>query len=307
MGRKRTYIRIDAKKSFSYLLCKYTKILPTTAVNIVWPDEDNHKYKILRHKKKLHQEDSSSPHANASMEYLLGNELKDLLKSVKDSNLKKGIEIGIKKSINRMHGYISSSELVEERFRFDNPQDAPQKTHSALNIFIKCIEKGYYPPEEILKFVADKFKVFMSGDNKLDAVFGVNKSSKKAYFKRVKDMNIVIEVDFLRHHFGISTEDAIDAVCESYKEKGIHYGYSTYEDIYYRDGKDELDNSSMEQHKLIYEIEDFDNDDEKKDFLEDILIQYPERVINKLKIKYPLMKPLLSSPIEKLESIDPVN
>ncbi|WP_277058800.1 hypothetical protein [Trichlorobacter lovleyi] len=302
MGRKRNYIKLDTGDISKYSLCKYCKIVPTAAMNIVWPDENDRKNKIIRLKGKEHQEESSSPRITTSNDSLLGNELKNLLNSERNNNLKEGIEIGTKKGIektlDKMLGHISGSELVEERYRFDNSKSVSQKSISAFNIYIKCIENGCYPPEEILSFIANKFNDFMGSDNKLDTVFGVNKSSKKAYFKRIKNMNFVLEIDLIKHNLGISINDAIDSVLQLYKDKGIHFSLETLEDIYYRDGKKEIDNSSMEQHRRICAINIFD-DDEITKHLEEILMKYPERVINKLKAKYAHIKPLLSSLIEK--------
>lgn len=306
MGRKRNYIKIDNIDIHKYSLCKYCKIVPTSAMQIIWPNRNNLKNKIICLKGKKHHEDSSSHCINNQDDCLHDNELKDLLNSIKDDNfgkgiergveigIKKGIEIGIKKSFDKMLGFISGSELVEERYRFDNSKETSQKALSALVIYIKCIDNGCYPPEEILRFIADKFNDFICSDNNLDTVFGVNKSSKKAHMKRIKYIDLVLEIDFIKHNLGISVDDAIESVLELYKDKGIHYAFETLEDIYYRDGKKELDNSSMEQHRRMFAIDDFDTDDEKIKHLEQVLSKYPKRTILKLKDKYAHIKPLLS-------------
>ncbi|HAW58450.1 MAG TPA: hypothetical protein DCX03_05470 [Bacteroidales bacterium] len=271
-------------------------------MKIIWPNENGLEDKIISLNGKKHHEDSSNHCINNQDNCLYDNELKDLLNSVKDNNyekgIEKGIEIGTRESFDKMLGSISSSELVEERYRFDNSKETSQKALSALVIYTKCIDNGCYPPEEILRFIADKFNDFICSDNNLDTVFGVNKNSRKTYMKRIKYIDLVLEIDFIRHNLCINIDDAIESILELYKDKGIHYAFETLEDIYYRDGKKELDNSSMEQHRRIFTTDVFDTDYEKIKHLEQVLAKYPKRTILKLKDKYAHIKPLLSSLIE---------
>ncbi|OGU18601.1 MAG: hypothetical protein A2X85_17330 [Geobacteraceae bacterium GWF2_54_21] len=275
--RKRIYNRINSANSIKYSLWKYIKLVPSSKSipKIIFPDdceEDNSKYRVI-------------PHS-----------VKHTVESLKNKYIKEGIKEGFTK----MTGYIPGIKMTEERFRFDTTNDP----HSALNIFVNCVNKGFYPPEEVLTFLSGRFEKYLKSDDTLDSALKINKREKNNYNNHYRNINIIVEIDTLRFHFGISTGDAISAVEQRYADTDTPLTGTIIKDAYYIKGKQRVEASLMELHRDIDCEQDFD-ENEKKEFLEEILIQYPIAEIERLKGKYPLMKPLLNSPIEKLESATP--
>jgi hypothetical protein len=275
--RKRIYKPINSASSIKYSLWKYIKLVPSSKSipSIIFPDdseEDASKYRVIPYR------------------------VKHTVESLK----KKYIKEGIKEGFTKMTGYIPGIKMTEERFRFDTTKDP----HSAINIFVNCVNKGFYPPEEVLTFLSDRFEKYLKSDDSLDSTLKINKRKKNDYNNHYRNINIIAEIDTLRFHFGISTIDAISAVEQRYADTDTPLTGTIINDAYYIKGKQRVESGLMGLHRDINCEQDFD-ENEKKEFLEEILIQYPIAEIERLKDKYPLLKPLLNSPIEKLESATP--
>lgn len=174
-------------------------------------------------------------------------------------------------------GYISDLQLSEDRHRFDSTKDA----HSALNIFIKCIEKGYYPPIEILTFISSKFKKYFDSDDSIGLTMGLNKLSKKAYKNNYRDIEIVIEIDTLRYLFKVNLEIACDAVARRYEENGNPLGGSYIQEIYNKKGKTKLVNSLMTAHDDIRWMDEW-SEEFKSEKKKEMLNRYPSDVSEEL-------------------------
>lgn len=170
-------------------------------------------------------------------------------------------------------GYICDIGLSEERYRFDSTQDPL----SCLNIFVKCIEMGFYPPAEALKFISSKFKEYMNTDDTLDSVIGLGKRSKNAYKNSRRDLDIVLEIDTLRHYFNITVEEAIDAVARRYEDNAIRLKDTTIGDIYNRDGKKQLKSGLMILHNDIPWMDEI-SEEGRMERLNELLNNYPSDI-----------------------------
>ena len=137
--------------------------------------------------------------------------------------------------------YIANIELAEERYRYDNTQNPI----SALTIFVKCIENRCYPPSDILILLSEKYKEYLESDKSIDEILKLGKNAKRAYSNDIRNMQIVTEIDTLRHYFDISLSHAINAVARRFEEDQIKLSYSSIQDIYDREGKRELRKSLM--------------------------------------------------------------
>lgn len=174
--------------------------------------------------------------------------------------------------------YISSNELSEHLFAFDNQMNA----QTAFAIFVRSIDSGCYPPEQVLAFLKDKIDKYLSNDISLDKAMEVSKSSKRRFNDYIRNVNIVIEIDKLKHYFGISFELAVTAVCRRLEEKGIKFSDTSIIDIYHRKGKIGIDYSLGSLHEYV-NIIDTMSEEYRKEFKLEFLKQYPEDIIELIK------------------------
>jgi len=172
-------------------------------------------------------------------------------------------------------GHIANFELSEERFTFDTDPNP----HSALAVFVKCVEFGYYPPPEILHYISDRFKLYMQNDISLDDSMRVTKNKKNYYYNRHRNIYLIIEIDTLRHYFNISHDDAVTAVCRRYEVNGVELSGTTITDIYYRNGKKEMDKSLKYLHDDIELLNEMSGEYSENKKLE-LLKQYPQDIID---------------------------
>lgn len=203
-------------------------------------------------------------------------ELPPLFRIIKPQEIEHDIETDEQK-VDNLVGYIASIELSEELFRFET-QQAP---YSALLIFVRCIQKGYYPPENVLTFLSEKFNTYINGDDSLDKAMMLNKRLKKHHKKLVRDIDIVIEIDMLRQYFDIKTPEAIHAVCKRSAEAGLHMSCDSITDIYNRAGKRELDKSMGIKHGDIPWVNEM-SEEYESEWTKRLLDRYPKDVQNLL-------------------------
>lgn len=171
------------------------------------------------------------------------------------------------------NSYIADSELSEERHRFNSTRNA----YSALSIFIKCIDYGYYPPFEVLKFISDGFKEHINDNKPIASVLGLTKSNKNSYEISKRDINIVLEIDSLRHYFKLKKEDAVYAVARRYEEIGVKLKDTSIADKYHRDGKNELDRSLQYSHDDIPLLDEM-SEEYQNEWKMNFLNRYPTDV-----------------------------
>lgn len=165
-------------------------------------------------------------------------------------------------------GYIADIELSEERYRF-NSTTTPNP-HIALNIFVQCVEKGFYPPAEILTYICEKFKEYLNGEKSLVSVTGLNKTKKKKYRKENRDRKIALEIDAVRNLFNVTVQEAIGIVTNRYAMDGIHLSDNTITDINNRDGRRQVNRSLKLIHDDFSWLDDMSPEFKKKwinDFL----------------------------------------
>lgn len=186
-------------------------------------------------------------------------------------------------SLNPAEGQVQivDIKLSEDRYLFNTKEDS----YSALRIFIKCVDKGYYPPSEILKFFRGKFEKYLHSDKSLDSVIGLSKTGKKASRIMRRNIKITTEVDTLIHYFKINMSDAIYAVSRRYEDKAIELSDSTVLDIYNRCGKADLENSLMIIHKDIKWL-DAMSKELRNEKLKKLIKKYPDDVKDYLIKKY---------------------
>ncbi|WP_136515954.1 hypothetical protein [Geomonas edaphica] len=206
---------------------------------------------------------------------------------------------------NEATGHIYKSTLIDERYRFDNTQDP----HSAITIFTECFEKGYYPPDDVVAFLYDKFKKYMNSDESLDKTLRIGKRIKKNYRLFYRNRDIIIDIDTLKFRFGLDHLDAVTAVTRKYADLGCDLSEETIDQIYTKGIKSQRNKSLMYLHSELFQNYYYEEDDDiqiefgtdSSYILLEILLQYPDDVVDDLKNRYPKIKSLLDRPIEKLE------
>ena len=184
-------------------------------------------------------------------------------------------------TIGEIDNPILDSEIAEERFRFGSSLEP----YSAFSVFVKCVENGYYPPSDVLKFISGKFNKYLNCDRTLDEVMDVSKRSKQDYKKSTRNTNIVREISVLNYQFGISTKDAFYAVHKRYESAGDHLTCEAIQDIYYREGKKLLENSIQLDHDDFTNLSELE-DKEIAQWRRNFLSKYPNEVIELLKRIY---------------------
>jgi len=213
-------------------------------------------------------------------------------------------------------GNIYKAELIDERYRFEATEDP----YSAISIFTECYEKGYYPPDDVITFFYNKFKDYMKSDKTLDETLKVGKSAKNNYKRFKRNRDIIIDIDTLQYRFGITKEDAIDAVTRKYEILDIGSAIGSIEKVYSKDIKIQREESLMYLHSELFNDYYYEGEDDggaelelntsTMSYLEDILLQYPVDIIEYLEKKYPNIKTLLKSlknmPVVKLSSDESV-
>lgn len=210
---------------------------------------------------------------------------------------------------NKTTGCIYKASLVDERYRFDATKDP----HSAFNIFIECYENGYYPPDDVVSFLSDKFKEYLNNDESIDKTFKVNKRAKNNYKLFCRNRDIIIDIDTLKYRLNIKLKDAIDAVISKYEELGIELGIDSVTKIYMKEINSQSAEGLMYLHSQLFDNYKDDEEDadiqiefEINDYLMDILDQFPAEVVEYLSNEYKDINSLIQSfnnaPVEKLES-----
>ena len=169
--------------------------------------------------------------------------------------------------------YIADFELSELRYKFDSTQDP----FSALSIFVKCVELGCYPPTEVLLYLNLKLKEYLDSDKSLDAIVGLNSTTKKANKRNARDMKIVSEIDTLRYYFNLQIPDAVDAVTKLFAKNGIHLSSTTIQDIYDRNGKRQINSSLKYMYDDISWVDEM-SEEFRANWKKDYLSQYPSDV-----------------------------
>lgn len=184
------------------------------------------------------------------------------------------------KSLPSDQAYIVDFKLSEDRYKFSTSKNP----NSALNIFVNCVEKGFYPPIDVLNFLSEKFKMFLGGKSSLDSSIGFG---RRSYLVAKRNIEIVTEIDTLIHYFKLDMSDAVEAVAKRYEQNGIKLEDTSFQDIYNRKGKVELENSLMLNYDDMKWL-DAMSEEFRNEKLKELFDTYPEDVKAYIKRKYNL-------------------
>lgn len=183
-------------------------------------------------------------------------------------------------SLPKDQAYLMDFDISEDRYLFDTQKNII----AAINVFMNCINKGFYPPNNILLYLSKQFELALHPTKFIHTDICLKDGRKRDYSIIKRNIDLIVEIDTLRYYFKLSLEDSIYAVSARLAASNIHLKDTTIKDIYAREGKSQLENSLMLSHEDIKWLDNMSTAF-KNNKLTEYIDKYPEEVKNFIRNK----------------------